>query len=105
MSEEKKYSGNEVVADPYPGDDIQHGSMTDNSDDLQRHLGNRQIQLIAIGGSIGTALFVSIGGALNKAGKFSCVEPCCHTSNLTTTTRSVGASPRLYRILLRHRSR
>jgi hypothetical protein len=50
-------------------------------------------------------LFVSIGGALNKAGKFSCVEPCCHTSNLTTTTRSVGASPRLYRILLRHRSR
>lgn len=48
--------------------DVQHGETRDNSDELQRHLGNRQIQLIAIGGSIGTALFVSIGGALNKAG-------------------------------------
>jgi amino acid transporter len=68
MSEEKKIFSNDIVAEPYAGDDIQHGSMTDNSDDLQRHLGNRQIQLIAIGGSIGTALFVSIGGALNKGG-------------------------------------
>jgi amino acid transporter len=64
---EKKYSG-EFVRETYHGDDVQHGTMTDNSDDLQRHLGNRQIQLIAIGGSIGTALFVSIGGALNKGG-------------------------------------
>lgn len=31
-------------------------------------MGNRQIQLLAIGGSIGTALFVSIGGGLAKAG-------------------------------------
>jgi amino acid transporter len=64
---EKKCSG-EYVRETYNGDDIQSGTMTDNSDDLQRHLGNRQIQLIAIGGSIGTALFVSIGGALNKGG-------------------------------------
>jgi amino acid transporter len=64
---EKKYSG-EFIRETYNGDDIQHGTVTDNSDDLQRHLGNRQIQLIAIGGSIGTALFVSIGGALNKGG-------------------------------------
>ncbi|KAI5863715.1 amino acid permease/ SLC12A domain-containing protein [Durotheca rogersii] len=35
---------------------------------LHRHLGNRQIQLIAIGGSIGTALFVSIGGGLARGG-------------------------------------
>ncbi|KAI0389191.1 histidine permease [Xylariaceae sp. FL0594] len=35
-------------------------------DQLQRHLGNRQIQLIAIGGTIGTGLFVSIGGGLAK---------------------------------------
>ncbi|KAG9195319.1 General amino acid permease [Alternaria panax] len=67
MAEDKKYSG-EFVRETYPGDDIQHGQVTENSDDLQRHLGNRQIQLIAIGGSIGTALFVSIGGALNKGG-------------------------------------
>lgn len=40
----------------------------DNADGLQRRLDNRQIQLIAIGGSIGTALFVSIGGALARGG-------------------------------------
>ncbi|KAL2070280.1 hypothetical protein VTL71DRAFT_13306 [Oculimacula yallundae] len=36
--------------------------------DLHRRLNNRQTQLIAIGGSIGTAIFVSIGGALTKGG-------------------------------------
>ncbi|KAM0245257.1 hypothetical protein ACHAQJ_010603 [Trichoderma viride] len=40
----------------------------ENADGLQRRLNNRQIQLIAIGGSIGTALFVSIGGGLSTAG-------------------------------------
>ncbi|KAH8819237.1 AAT family amino acid transporter [Xylogone sp. PMI_703] len=45
---------------------IYEGSQT--SSGLQRRLGNRQIQLVAIGGSIGTALFVSIGGGLNKGG-------------------------------------
>ena len=48
--------------------DVQPGEVTDNADNLRRRLGNREIQLIAIGGSIGTALFVSIGGALNKGG-------------------------------------
>ncbi|KAL9941914.1 hypothetical protein D7B24_003900 [Verticillium nonalfalfae] len=43
----------------------------DNADQLQRHLGNRQIQLIAIGGSIGTALFVSIGTGLQRGGPAS----------------------------------
>ncbi|VUC34759.1 unnamed protein product [Clonostachys rosea] len=45
--------------------------VADNVDQLQRRLGNRQIQLMAIGGAIGTALFVSIGGALAKAGPLS----------------------------------
>lgn len=49
------------------GDTLQ-GTVIDNADQLKRHLGNRQIQLIAIGGSIGTALFVSIGGGLVKGG-------------------------------------
>jgi len=40
----------------------------DNADQLQRHLGNRQVQLIAIGGSIGTATFVSIANGLVKGG-------------------------------------
>jgi amino acid transporter len=48
--------------------DVQEGVMADNADNLQRHLGNRQIQLIAIGGSIGTALFVSIGTGLYHGG-------------------------------------
>lgn len=43
---------------------IRHG----NSDGLHRTLGNRQIQLVAIGASIGTALFISMGQALTKAG-------------------------------------
>lgn len=50
--------------------EVKEGGFSDSprGDGLHRRLGNRQIQLIAIGGSIGTALFVSIGGALNKAG-------------------------------------
>ena len=47
---------------------IQHGEIAENADMLQRRLSNRQIQLIAIGGSIGTALFVSIGGGLHYGG-------------------------------------
>lgn len=35
---------------------------------LHRRLGNRHVQLIAIGGSIGTGLFVAIGSALYKGG-------------------------------------
>ena len=42
--------------------------VVQNVDNLQRHLANRQIQLIAIGGSIGTALFVSIGTGLYHGG-------------------------------------
>ena len=63
--EKKYYNSEEIIS---PNHDVLAGEVTDNADQLQRRLGNRQIQLIAIGGSIGTALFVSIGGALNKAG-------------------------------------
>ncbi|KAF4584186.1 Amino acid/polyamine transporter I [Ophiocordyceps camponoti-floridani] len=49
--------------------DVESGSSSgDNADDLHRMLNNRQIQLIAIGGSIGTALFVSIGNGLAVGG-------------------------------------
>ncbi|KAF2472783.1 general amino acid permease-like protein AGP2 [Lindgomyces ingoldianus] len=65
VDESKKYGAFVRESDD---NDIQQGVISDNADDLQRKLGNRQIQLIAIGGSIGTALFVSIGGALNKGG-------------------------------------
>lgn len=52
------------------GDTVRDGlvPVSDNADQLQRHLGNRQIQLIAVGGTIGTALFVSIGGGLMEGG-------------------------------------
>lgn len=43
---------------------------------LQRHLGNRQVQLIAIGGSIGTATFVSIANGLVKGGPGSLLIAC-----------------------------
>lgn len=46
-------------------------SVRHNSDGLQRRLDNRQIQLIAIGGTIGTGLFVTIGGGLAKGGPAS----------------------------------
>lgn len=49
-------------------EDVSLGSVVDNADGLHRRLGNRQIQLIAIGGSIGTALFVSIGSGLAQGG-------------------------------------
>jgi yeast amino acid transporter len=65
---DKEPKGYDGFVNESGSNDILHGEVTDNADDLQRHLGNRQIQLIAIGGSIGTALFVSIGGALNKGG-------------------------------------
>lgn len=47
------------------------GEIIENTDHLHRRLGNRQIQLMAIGGTIGTALFVSIGGGLYKGGPAS----------------------------------
>lgn len=42
--------------------------MPQQQSHLKRSLGNRQIQLIAIGGSIGTATFVTIGAGLAHAG-------------------------------------
>ena len=44
------------------------GEVAENTDSLHRRLNNRQIQLIAIGGSIGTAVFVSIASGLVKGG-------------------------------------
>lgn len=57
-----------VLKSSDPQHDLQEGLMADNADNLQRHLDNRQIQLIAIGGAVGTALFVSIGTGLYNGG-------------------------------------
>jgi yeast amino acid transporter len=67
FGKDKEKSGGDSSHSPEP-DNVEEGMLATNVDDLQRHLNNRQIQLIAIGGSIGTALFVSIGGGLYKGG-------------------------------------
>ncbi len=67
----EKHSDQDVSDGFEPTNDIQEGMLSDNADDLQRHLANRQIQLIAIGGSIGTALFVTIGQGLYWGGAAS----------------------------------
>lgn len=72
--DEKAINMNEKSADSSLGEDGLYRNETteighvDNVDQLQRHLGNRQVQLIAIGGSIGTATFVSIANGLIKGG-------------------------------------
>mgnify|MGYP002759633583 FL=1 len=38
------------------------------ADKLQRELSNRHIQLIAIGGAIGTGLFLGAGASIHLAG-------------------------------------
>ncbi|KAL4787345.1 amino acid permease/ SLC12A domain-containing protein [Aspergillus varians] len=53
---------------PEYGAEIRAEPITATASGLHRRLANRQIQLIAIGGSIGTAVFVSIGAALAKGG-------------------------------------
>jgi amino acid transporter len=65
-----KFENNGTASDKYLADngDLATGHTADNADGLHRLLNNRQIQLVAIGGSIGTALFVSIGGGLAKGG-------------------------------------
>jgi amino acid transporter len=66
MSELK--TGDEAPAYRRNSDDVTSGQVLENADGLARRLNNRQIQLIAIGGSVGTALFVSIGEGLAKGG-------------------------------------
>ncbi|KID76533.1 General amino acid permease AGP2 [Metarhizium brunneum] len=66
-SDEEKGSKIEVPGSPEVGE-LAGDYAGDNADGLHRSLNNRQIQLVAIGGSIGTALFVSIGSGLAKGG-------------------------------------
>ncbi|KAF5002732.1 hypothetical protein FGRMN_129 [Fusarium graminum] len=62
-----------------PVESQQHGTLlevnelTEQYGQTQRGLKPRHVQLMAIGGSIGTALWVGIGGYLSQAGPLSCV--------------------------------
>ncbi|KAG8671015.1 hypothetical protein FPOAC1_004252 [Fusarium poae] len=62
-----------------PVESQQHGTLLEVNElthkygQTQRGLKPRHVQLMAIGGSIGTALWVGIGGYLSQAGPLSCV--------------------------------
>ncbi|QIW96769.1 hypothetical protein AMS68_002287 [Peltaster fructicola] len=69
---DEKVTGTYAVDPAYEHNDtFDQGEVMENADHLHRRLGNRQIQLLAIGGSIGTALFISIGGGLHAGGPAS----------------------------------
>ncbi|KAJ1711321.1 hypothetical protein G4B84_011502 [Aspergillus flavus NRRL3357] len=58
--------------DDYDAQDIEKpGEVVAGMGQLQRRPENRQIQIMGVGGAIGTALFISIGGALPKSGPLS----------------------------------
>jgi len=62
------YTSDEKVPTYDGGPGSEELLIIENVDDLQRRLSGRQIQMITIGGSIGTALFVSIGTGLTQGG-------------------------------------
>jgi amino acid transporter len=62
------YSGDEKVPTYDASGSSEDRIVIENVDDLQRRLSGRHMQMIAIGGSIGTALFVSIGSGLTQGG-------------------------------------
>ncbi|KAG7415801.1 amino acid permease/ SLC12A domain-containing protein [Fusarium sp. MPI-SDFR-AT-0072] len=61
------------VSDTSPGVLIDHNSVDREYGRTVRGLSPRHVQLMAIGGSIGTGLFVGIGGVLSSAGPLSVV--------------------------------
>lgn len=70
-----EYKGGDVPeqSDTAPGVLIDSSAVEAKYGQTQRGLSPRHVQLMAIGGSIGTGLFVGIGGVLNKAGPLSVV--------------------------------
>lgn len=53
----------------HSSDDIENQSVQNGSTaQLQRRLQSRHLQMIAIGGTIGTGLFIGSGGAIAKSG-------------------------------------
>ncbi|PHH63758.1 hypothetical protein CDD81_5523 [Ophiocordyceps australis] len=74
--EKQQQSKLDLKLGPQEAGDVESNHDSDGAgaaDGLQRRLDNRQIQLVAIGGSIGTALFISIGKGLAIGGPGSLV--------------------------------
>lgn len=57
--------------------DVEGAAQATANSPLARHLKGRHLQMIAIGGSIGTGLFVSSGSALAQGGPASVVIAFC----------------------------
>ncbi|MEY9991680.1 AAT family amino acid transporter [Streptomyces sp. V4I8] len=57
-----------VQVDKHRDGDGADGAATEDGEGYQRGLGARQIQMIAIGGAIGTGLFLGAGKGISKAG-------------------------------------
>ena len=71
--------------------DVEGAAQSTASSPLQRHLKGRHLQMIAIGGSIGTGLFVGSGNALATGGPASLVLSFVLTgSMLYCTVHALG---------------
>lgn len=74
VSEAKRPTSQSSLDEPYSSlkeTSTQNGTgheVTQSTDGLHRGLGNRQLQLVGIGASIGTGMFISIGGSLYEGG-------------------------------------
>jgi AAT family amino acid transporter len=64
-------SNGKHMASPYADHEVQQGETRIQSDRLNRALSARQVQMIAIGGTIGTGLFLGTGKSLVTGGPAS----------------------------------
>jgi amino acid transporter len=88
ITQEKPVGKGDITSIQYNLSDKDDVGSTKDIDRLHRSLNNRQVQWIAIGGSIGTALFVSIAWGLTAGGPgslllafifYSCVIGCINS--------------------------
>ncbi|CAG8064935.1 unnamed protein product [Penicillium olsonii] len=68
---ESKPMKQEVAEQDPRRDSVDSGSMQSTYDETHRKLKPRHVQLIGIGGTIGTALYVQIGSGLRTSGPAS----------------------------------
>ncbi|KCX77412.1 amino acid permease family protein, partial [Acinetobacter baumannii 940793] len=75
---------------------VHHSDEASSPDHLQRKLSNRHLQLIAIGGAIGTGLFMGSGKTISLAGPSILVIYMLIGGNKRTTEPAVTLIISLY---------